>query len=268
LSLHILGICLSNEQLPTYLVLLAGPNATAASLDGPVDAAALVPGRAVYWGNNIVNQEYMLVPPEASKGGNIVAIASGRGHVIALTKAGTVLVWEETSEDRPQLNKAIPAEVNTVGAKAVAAGEYFSVALLNSGKVVCWGAGDGVGKVLCRAPALPTSGPGAVVKLAAYEDIAVATAGNGNHYFWAVREKLDATKEYHVLSQPGGISRVIPWRDVKLLVVDSAGKLAARTNPYNLPWPLQLSSSVKAVCSGGRRYAAALTNDGLVTVSL
>jgi hypothetical protein len=265
--LHILGICLNNEQVSIYPPPLSGPNSTAGAFDGTVDAAALVPGRAVYWGKEIVNQDYMLVPPEAAKGGNILAVASGRNHVVALTKAGKVIVWEDTDEDVPQFNKAIPEEVNSVGAKAVAAGDFFSIALLNNGKVTCWGSGDYEGKVPCRVPAFPTSGPGAVVKLAAYEDIAVATAGNGNHYFWAVREKLDATKEYHVLSQPGGISRVIPWRDVKLLVVDGAGKLAARTNPYNLPWPLQLSSSVKAVCSGGRRYAAALTNDGRVTVS-
>jgi hypothetical protein len=231
------------------------------------DAMARTAGRAVFWGKRIVNQETMLVPAEAAQGGNIMALASGLEHVVALTKKGKVLVW---AADTPkgQSNTVIPATVKAIGAHAIAAGTFFSVALLRDGTVACWGSEQHQAvSAACKAPALPINGPGAVVKIAAYGDIVVASAQDSRQYVWAVRPNLDTSKHYHKLSQPEGISQVLQGPDSNLLVSDKAGRLVARTDPYLLPWHLQMQSTpVTSVCSGGRKYAAALTSDGRVTV--
>jgi hypothetical protein len=101
-------------------------------------------------------------------------------------------------------------------------------------------------------------------KLAAYEDIAIATARNGSQYFWAVKEKLDATKEYHVLSQLGGISlgeMSSSWLLTVLTSWQRAPTLTTFLGHCSCP------AVFTVVCSSGQRYAAPLTNDGRVTAS-
>jgi alpha-tubulin suppressor-like RCC1 family protein len=77
------------------------------------------------------------VPEEAAKGGNVVTLASGWDHVLALTKAGNVLVWASDTY-LGSINAAIPKLVQDGGAIAIAAGPAYSLALLKDGRVVCW----------------------------------------------------------------------------------------------------------------------------------
>jgi hypothetical protein len=91
----------------------------------------------VHRGGTIVNQEAVLVPAEAAQGGNILALASGTDHVLALKKDGKVLVWT-SAEYSGGINAAIPKEVQTVGAIAIGAGPGYSLALLKNGVLACW----------------------------------------------------------------------------------------------------------------------------------
>jgi hypothetical protein len=235
----------------------------------PATDAARTPGTALYWGNFIVNQEDVDVLDEAAKGGKVVALASGSEHVLALKQGGKVLAWGADS-DTGRSNTAIPAIVSTKGATAIAAGRSFSVALLKGGQVECWGGNKDLGQE-CRAPALPTTGPGAVVGVSTSENLVIAEAKDGRRYIWAVRREDDPIIDYHEVSQPNGISRAAqgPGFDSwsQLLVWDSKGVLAARNNPYVLPWSLQSAPAVADACTGSREFAAALTVDGRVTLS-
>jgi hypothetical protein len=219
----------------------------------------------VYWGKLIVNQEDVPVPAEAATGGNIVQLASGEDHVLALTKAGKVLAWAGASPVG-QANALAPKET----ASAITAGYYHSAALLTADKgVVCWGGSADVlqAKQVCKSP--PLAGQ-KITGISSYLDTIVAKAADGRHFLWAVRAGVDGSKDYHVLSQPAGISRIAHTpTPTGLLVWDGKGKLAQRTDPYFLPWSLQLPPagiSVVAMCSSGNTFAAALTNDGRVTV--
>jgi hypothetical protein len=98
---------------------------------------AAKPHGAIIRGNAIVNQEPVLVPIEAAKGGKIVALKSGTEHVLALNDAGKVFVWS-SAKFLGTINAAIPKAVQDVGAKAIAAGPGYSLALLKDGRVVCW----------------------------------------------------------------------------------------------------------------------------------
>jgi alpha-tubulin suppressor-like RCC1 family protein len=241
-------------------------NATAGSLGPEAGAAAWKPGTAVFWGESIVNQETMLVPPAAGKGSNIKALASGDEHVLALTLAGKVLAWGSTREDGAA-NAAVPVDVAAGVVDAVAAGPAYSVALMRDGRVRCWGTmrGEPAARA-CVAPVLPT----AVDRVAAYWELVVASnSKTGSHYVWQVGEVKDKAKDFRIISQPAGISRIVQGPDAtSMLVWDGKGKLAVRTNPYSLPWPLQLSSNVVQVCAGSRTFAAAVTSDGRVQVRL
>jgi hypothetical protein len=156
------------------------------------------------------------------------------------------------------------------GVRGIAAGPYHSAALLSDDSVTCWG---GQPRKLpqfqqpCKAPALAGK---KVTAISAFFDTTVAKTADGRHYMWAVRPGVDGSRHFHLLSQPAGISRIAhaPSR-TGLLVWDGKGKLAQRTDPYFLPWSLQLPPagvSVTASCASGGTFAAALTSDGRVTV--
>jgi hypothetical protein len=229
------------------------------------------PGRAVYWGNFCVNQQDVLVPAEAVKGGNILALASGEEHVLALTRTGKVLAW---GYDTPagQANAAIPTSVTATGAKAIAAGRYFSIAWLKSGVVTCWG-GERQPEP-CVAPSLPTTGTGAVVNISASNTIGFARAQSGSVYVWPGRWPAGTTisKGPYKISQPTGISRVEHVREDTLFVWDSKAVLTVRNKPYVVPWPLQQpppAVSVIGMCTYHSivgHYMAAITSDGRAQV--
>ncbi len=74
------------------------------------------------------------MPEGVTSGGNIVDIAAGVSHVVALTKAGEVLAFG--SNDEGECNVPEAAKSNVV---SVVAGRGYSAALLSTGEVVVWG---------------------------------------------------------------------------------------------------------------------------------
>ena len=82
----------------------------------------------VAWGDNGYGQTD--VPGGLS---NVVAIAAGEYHSLALTAEGTVVAWGDN--DYGQTN--VPSGLSNV--VAIAAGGYHSLALTAEGRVVAWG---------------------------------------------------------------------------------------------------------------------------------
>jgi hypothetical protein len=95
---------------------------------GEFELALRADGTLVAWGSDYSDSTN--VPPEAT---NVVAIAAGDYHGLALLPDGTVLGWGENSygESTP------PASATNV--VAVAAGQWHSMVLKQDGTVVAWG---------------------------------------------------------------------------------------------------------------------------------
>jgi alpha-tubulin suppressor-like RCC1 family protein len=75
---------------------------------------------------------------------NIVAIAAGGGHALALNSSGTVFGWGASKfgavGDGSQTPRSSPVKLDLPGkAVSVAAGESHSLALLEDGRVYAWG---------------------------------------------------------------------------------------------------------------------------------
>ena len=88
-------------------------------------------GRVVSWGDNDAGQTN--VPPNLS---NVVAIAAGNWHTLALKADGTLVAWG--GEGGYNYGQGIVPE-GLAGVKAIACGFWHNVALLENGSVVSWG---------------------------------------------------------------------------------------------------------------------------------
>jgi len=90
--------------------------------------APLALSEVVAWGCNVSGETN--VPGGLT---NVVAIAAGAGHILALTADGTVVAWGDNSSGQTD----VPTGLTNV--VAIAAGEVHSLALTADGTVVAWG---------------------------------------------------------------------------------------------------------------------------------
>jgi trimeric autotransporter adhesin len=102
-----------NRQLALFSLLLALSSAEAVS----------PPGAVVVWGGGTPN------PPGLS---NVVGVAAGYDHDLALLGDGTVVAW---GQDYDGQTNVPPSLSNVV---AIAAGYYHNLALRRDGTVVAW----------------------------------------------------------------------------------------------------------------------------------
>jgi alpha-tubulin suppressor-like RCC1 family protein len=136
-----------------------GTNVKAIAAGRDFSLALMQDGTVQSWGNNAAGQlgngqalpgSDRSVPLEVANLSGVRAIAtdSQARHALALKQDGTVRAWGENSSGQlgngdflPGTDRAVPVRVkNLTGVKAVAAGGYHSLALLESGRVRSWGA--------------------------------------------------------------------------------------------------------------------------------
>ena len=92
-------------------------------------AVVLKGGRVFGWGSNSLKQ--LTFPKTTAK--DIIAIAAGQAHVLAVTKKGAVIAWGDNKSMQTKVPKSLK------GVVAVAGGASHSLALTTKGTVVAWG---------------------------------------------------------------------------------------------------------------------------------
>ncbi len=130
------------------------------AIDAPSSPRRLI-SAAFAWGSDAYGQTN--IPPGL---GNVIAIAAGGYHNLALKADRTVVAWGRNLEHQTN----VPASLGNV--VAIAAGQYHSLALKADGTVVAWGSGT---QGQTNIPA----GLSNVVAIAAGEYHSLALMGNG-----------------------------------------------------------------------------------------
>jgi hypothetical protein len=89
-------------------------------------------GQVLVWGNRSLTN----VPPNAT---NVIALAAGDSHCLALRADGTVVAWGSNSSGQTN----VPSDLTN--AVSIAAGSHHSLALRSDGMVTIWGTFMGTG---------------------------------------------------------------------------------------------------------------------------
>jgi serine/threonine protein kinase len=214
---------------------------------------AMPSGHVVVWGTGN-GQHYLSLVPAAM--GQVVAVAGGGAHSLALTADGRVWAWgagtvrTRTNDDFGQ--SIVPPRLNKV--VAIAAGADHSLALRQDGTVVGWGRGNGQNADL---PADLTN----VVAIAAGANHNVALTGEGLVRVWGANGLGQANVPEglnHVVAIASGPFHVLALRSDGTVVAWGENKNGQSKVPVGL-------SNVIAI-AGGRFHSAALKADGKVVV--
>ncbi len=203
--------------------------------------ALAIPGTIHAWGRNGDGQS--TIPSGLT---NVVSIAAGYSHTIALRSDGTVYAWGLNDDGQCK----VPAGLTNV--VAIAGGGSHTVALKADGTVVAWGKNH-------RNQATPPPDLDGVVAIAAGWEFSVALKGDGRVVAWGGNES-DQSKV------PPGLHNVVAittgcWHAVALKAdgtvaawgTDSQGQ---RTVPAGL-------DNVAAIAAGSY-HTVALKRDGTV----
>jgi alpha-tubulin suppressor-like RCC1 family protein len=193
---------------------------TAVAAGGRHDLALLSNGTVLAWGDDTYGQL-----GNGSKGSNhdaeapvpvknlsdVIAIAAGGEHSLALLGNGTVEAWG--ANDRGQLgdgnttDRNIPVVVpGLTGVRAISAGDQFSLALLANGKVKAWGDNSegelGDGSLKTSDVPVPVNDLSGVTAVAAGGQHALALLGNGTAMSWGDNEADQLGDGQDVSTQP------------------------------------------------------------------
>ena len=220
------------------------------------------------WGLNQYGER--TIPPNL---GQVVAVAAGVAHSLALRADGTVAVWGagETNDPSDGLDfgqSMVPAGLSNV--VAVSAGYLHNLALRSNGTVVAWGAGltNDAGYGVNFGQSIVPAGLSNVVAVSAGAFHSLALKANGTVAAWGAGLTNNPTDfvDYGQSIVPAGLSNVmaISAGIYHSLALKTNGTLVAwGDNEYdqtNIPAGL---SNVIAVAAGGV-HNLALKMDGTV----
>jgi len=203
----------------------------------------LTTGRhVVSWGEAVVSLPGSMLPPTGL--GNVVDLAAGDYHGLALKADGTVVTWGHYNiSSAPFLP---PAGLSNV--IAVAGGRDHSLALKHDGRVVVWGDNS---SSQTNVPASLSN----VVAISAGDVHCLALRSNGTLAVWGQMPSI-----------PNGLGNVVAIAsgDIYCLALRNNGTVAAwGNNPFgqaNVPAGL---SNVVAIAAG-YQYSLALKSNGTV----
>ncbi len=203
--------------------------------------------QVIAWGDNSAGQTAM--PADARS--DIVAIAAGADHTVALKQDGRVIAWGGNYYGQT----TVPAAAQS-GVKAIAAGGYFTVVLKQDGSVLAWGS-DFAGQTT-----VPAAAQNGVVAIAAGGYHTVALKQDGRVIAWGYdfdRQTTVATAaQSDVVAISGG------WRHTVALKQD--GRVIAWGDDYygQTSVPAAARSGVTAIAAGSFQTVALKQDGGVV----
>jgi alpha-tubulin suppressor-like RCC1 family protein len=194
----------------------------------------------VVWGDNYYGQTNM--PAGLS---NVVAVAGGNLHSLALRSDGKVVAWGYNQYGQTN----VPPALDKVA--AVAGGTYHSLALRNDGTVVAWGQNTS-GQTTVPA------GLGGVVAVAAGGSHSLALQSDGTVVAWG--------NNYYGQAMPADLGGVVAIAagGSHSLGLRSDGKVVAWGSNTNGQTAVPASLSNVVAIAAGNTHSLALRNDGTV----
>jgi alpha-tubulin suppressor-like RCC1 family protein len=137
-------------------------------------------------------------PVSVSGLSEVIAVAAGGEHSLALLSNGTVMAWGANREGQlgtgTTASSHVPVAVPGLsGVVAIAAGKEDSVALLGNGTVMTWGANEqgqlGTGKTTRSLVPVAVKGLSGVSSVAAGAEFDLARMSNGTVMSWGCNEE-------------------------------------------------------------------------------
>lgn len=188
---------------------------------------------------------------------NVVAVAAGQAHALALKNDGTVIGWGLNNYGQAtgvtDTDTAVSAGAVRIGGEllsnitAIAAGQAFSLALRSNGTLVAWGYGE------CGQTATPF-GSNQVVSIAAGTSHAIALKQDGTVVNWGASRLKPPEDLTNVVSIAAGGS----WHNESNLALTRDGRVIG----WGRPSPRGLSN-VTAIATS-EFHSLALMSDGTV----
>ena len=253
------GLVVSSNALLSVITLIGSGNNDFGQLDLPAAASNMVAIAAGAWHDLALRDDGTVVAWGRDLDGeatalagltNVVAIAAGGYHSLALGADGKVVAWGADYYGQ----STVPTNLSDVW--ALAAGTWHSLALKRDGHVVAWG-DDSVGQV-----SVP-EGLSNVVRIAAGGNHSIALTADGTVVAWG--DNLDAEGNYAGQSTvPQDLTNVMSiaaggWHS---LALDAAGKVSGWGDDGSgqSMAPVDLTNAT-AIAAGGL-HSAALRPDG------
>lgn len=185
-------------------------------------------GRVLAWGENTFGQS--TVPAGLD---NVVAVAGGANHSLALKQDGTVAAWGWNQYGQ----STIPAGLNDL--VAIAAGEAHNLALRSTGTVVAWGySGYGVNTVPTGLNSVVAIAAGSYHNLALKADGTVVAWGNTTTGATSVPAGLSG-----VVAIAAGVNHSLALKQDGTVVAWGNGTAGASTVPAGLSGVVAIAAS-------------------------
>lgn len=222
--------------------------------------------RLVAWGDNTDGQAH--VPASLN---NVVAVAGGDFHSIAVRASGKLVAWGDNSDGQVTIPSHLPMIV------AIASGASHNLAVGKNGSIFAWG-NNTFGQ--CNIPAFATNQPmfvsaGNAHSLALLANGTVAVWGDNTYGQTSLPDIL--TPGYYLFDWWTGQSIWIPnpnWVPARAIVGGRIHNLAVLTNGIVVGWgdnsfgQLNIPSGLTnaTAVAGGSLHSVALCADGTVVV--
>jgi alpha-tubulin suppressor-like RCC1 family protein len=209
----------------------------------------------IRWGNGANGYNQSQIPNNLT---NVLAIAAGFTHSLALRQDGTVVGWGSDT-NYGQIN--IPIGLTNV--TAISAGGFHSLARKSDGTVVAWGAGDGIqsGNYQYGQSIVPT-GLSNVVAISAGEWHSMALKTDGTVVVWGGIGWGGSADIPSGLSGVAAISAGYTF----CMALKTNGTVVAWGNSPGGPVPVTVPTGLNGIVaiSAGTYHALALKADGTV----
>jgi alpha-tubulin suppressor-like RCC1 family protein len=289
---------IANKSTPVAVV--AASNIVAVAAGGNHSLALKSDGTVLAWGLDNAGQLGdgpvdlgKATPVAVNEATNIIAIAAGGNHSLALKSDGTVLSWGldlsgQLGNDTTIANQSVPVLVGGAsGIVAIAAGDNHSLALKSDGTLLSWGS-DTSGELgndsesVSQSTPVAVSGASNIIAISAGGAYCLALKSDGTLLSWGSDGKgqlgddaVSANKYVPVLVNPeasnitaiaAGDSHSLALKSDGTLLSwgwDDSGQLGDDSAPADKFMPVVISQASNIVAiAAGQIHSVALKSDG------